>query len=108
VTRDASKVTPTAFNRLDDLLAIAESPAERFRRVAGRFGNRCGGGPGGGLGQPGAVRQLDPTGLVVDMLAGLQPMDEMLRGSGHYGPRVTVADDADPQTQLLAFTGRHP
>jgi hypothetical protein len=28
------------FNRLDDLLAIAGSPAERFRRVAGRFGDR--------------------------------------------------------------------
>lgn len=42
------------------------------------------------------------------MLAGMEPMDEALRSSGHYGPRVTVADDADPQTRLLAFIGRDP
>jgi hypothetical protein len=35
-------------------------------------------------------------------------MDEALRQSGHYGPRVTVAADADVQTQLLAFIGRTP
>jgi uncharacterized protein YndB with AHSA1/START domain len=28
------------FDRLDDLLGIADTPAERFRRVAGRFGDR--------------------------------------------------------------------
>jgi len=50
---------------------------------------------------------LDPD-EVSRMLAGLQPMDEMLRSSGHYGPKVTVAPDADEQTQLIAFTGRQP
>ena len=41
------------------------------------------------------------------MLAGMQPMDEMLRQSGHFGPRVEVPTDADDQTRLIAFTGRH-
>ena len=42
------------------------------------------------------------------MLVGMEPMDEMLRSSGHYGPRVEVAADADEQTRLIAFTGRTP
>jgi uncharacterized protein (TIGR03086 family) len=42
------------------------------------------------------------------MLAGLEPMDEVLRGSGHYGPRVEVAPGADVTTRLVAFTGRTP
>lgn len=45
---------------------------------------------------------------VAAMLAGMEPMDEMLRSSGHYGPRVEVPADADTQTRLIAFTGRHP
>lgn len=40
------------------------------------------------------------------MLAGMEPWDEALRSSGHYGPRMPVADDADAQTKLLAFIGR--
>ena len=36
------------------------------------------------------------------------PMDEVLRQSGHYGPRVEVPADADAQTRLLAFMGRRP
>jgi uncharacterized protein (TIGR03086 family) len=43
-----------------------------------------------------------------ELLAGMEPMDEMLRASGHYGPRVAVADDADTQTRLIGFTGRQP
>ena len=39
---------------------------------------------------------------------GMRPMDELLRSSGQYGPRVPVPDDADPQTKLLAFIGRRP
>ena len=39
---------------------------------------------------------------------GMKPMDEVLRQSGHYGPRVEVADDADEQTRFIAFTGRRP
>ena len=42
------------------------------------------------------------------MLDGIEAMDEAMRTSGHYGPRVDVADDADDQTRLLAFTGRRP
>src|SRR3546814_5036912 len=41
-----------------------------------------------------------------EMLEGMLPMDEVLRQSGQYGPRVEVPDDADVQTKLLAFLGR--
>lgn len=46
--------------------------------------------------------------VAAGMLAGMEPIDEMLRGSGHYGPRVEVPADADVVTRLIAFTGRHP
>jgi uncharacterized protein (TIGR03086 family) len=42
------------------------------------------------------------------MYEGMLPMDDMLRESGQFGPRVEVADDADPVTKLIAFTGRTP
>jgi uncharacterized protein (TIGR03086 family) len=42
------------------------------------------------------------------MLEGMLPMDEVLRKSGQYGPRVYVPEDADVQTKLLAFIGRTP
>lgn len=35
-----------------------------------------------------------------------KPMEEMLRGSGVYGSNVSVPDDADTQTKLLALVGR--
>jgi len=50
---------------------------------------------------------LDAT-EVHSMYEGIQPMDEALRQSGHYGPRVDVPADADEQTKLIAFTGRQP
>jgi len=50
---------------------------------------------------------LDPV-VVTDMLRGIEPLDEALRNSGHYGPRVVVSDTADDQTKLIAFTGRQP
>jgi uncharacterized protein (TIGR03086 family) len=50
---------------------------------------------------------LDPN-EVHGMLVGVEPMDEVLRSSGHYGPRIDVAEGADEQTRLLAFLGRHP
>ena len=50
---------------------------------------------------------LDPE-MVHTMLVGMEPLDEVLRQSGQYGPKVEVAPDADEQTRLLAFTGRHP
>ena len=42
------------------------------------------------------------------LFAGMEPIDELLRTSGHFGPRVEVPADADEQTKLIAFTGRHP
>jgi uncharacterized protein (TIGR03086 family) len=35
-------------------------------------------------------------------------VDDAMRSSGHYGPRVAVAPDADEQSRLLAFMGRTP
>lgn len=193
------------FDRLDDLLEVSGTPAERFRRVAGRFGDRVAEVPAGAWENPAPcegwtardiVRHLvgwvpavigqsgvafpagpsvddDPAGawqalagalqaalddpevadrefdvgppgrmsvanaismivtgdvlihtwdlaratglderldgvLVPEMLAGMQPIDEMLRSSGHYGPKVAMPDDADVQTKLIAFTGRDP
>lgn len=55
----------------------------------------------------GGDEQLDPT-EVHRMLVGMEPMDEILRASGHYGPRVAVPEDADELTRLIAFTGRRP
>jgi uncharacterized protein (TIGR03086 family) len=50
---------------------------------------------------------LDPD-EVHALLTGMESMDDALRASGHYGPRVDVPVDADEQTRLIAFTGRHP
>lgn len=55
----------------------------------------------------GQDERLDPERCAA-MLEGMLPLDDALRQSGHYGPRVDVPDDADPQTRLLAFIGRHP
>jgi uncharacterized protein (TIGR03086 family) len=55
----------------------------------------------------GQDERLDPDKCAV-MLEGMLPMDEVLRQSGHYGPRVEVPEDADVQTRLLAFIGRNP
>ena len=193
------------FDRLDDLLDIADTTSERFRRVAGRFGDRVAEMPadawespapcdgwtardvvrhlvewvpsvmrGAGLefrdlpsvdddplgawtmfadtlqaalddpsvaarefdvGPPGVMSVEQAIGMLVvgdilvhtwdlaraggldeqldariaaEMYAGMQPMDDMLRSSGHYGPRIDVADDADVQVKLIAFTGRRP
>jgi uncharacterized protein (TIGR03086 family) len=39
---------------------------------------------------------------------GMLPLDDVLRASGQYGPKVPVPADSDPQTLLLAFIGRRP
>jgi uncharacterized protein (TIGR03086 family) len=39
---------------------------------------------------------------------GMEPIDQLLRESGQYGPRVPVSDGADEQTRLIAFLGRQP
>lgn len=41
-------------------------------------------------------------------LAGMEPLDEMLRASGQYGARRPVADDAPASDRLAAFIGRDP
>lgn len=41
-----------------------------------------------------------------ELLAGMVPIEELLRSSGQYGPAVPVPDDADVQSRLLGFIGR--
>lgn len=53
----------------------------------------------------GGDERLDPD-EVRRLLVAMEPLDEVLRSSGHYGPRTPVPDDADEQTRLLAFIGR--
>ncbi|WP_433207904.1 TIGR03086 family metal-binding protein [Dactylosporangium sp. CS-047395] len=55
----------------------------------------------------GQDERLDPARCAA-MLEGMLPLDDLLRSSGQYGPRVEVPDDADAQTKLLAFIGRDP
>ena len=50
---------------------------------------------------------LDPVRCAA-LLEGLEPMDDVLRASGQYGPRVEIDEDADVQSRLLAFIGRDP
>ena len=45
---------------------------------------------------------------VAGMFEGMQGIDEMLRQSGHYGPKVEIDDGADLQSRLIAFVGRRP
>ena len=51
--------------------------------------------------------RLDPD-FCAQLLAGMEQMEEAIRSSGHYGARVEVPADADPQTKLLGFIGRDP
>ena len=51
--------------------------------------------------------RLDPQ-LCADLLAGMEPIDELLRSSGEYGARVPVPSDAGAQDQLIGFIGRDP
>jgi hypothetical protein len=51
--------------------------------------------------------RLDPE-HCADLLAGMEPIDEILRASGQYGPQVEVPDTADAQDRLLGFIGRDP
>jgi uncharacterized protein (TIGR03086 family) len=50
---------------------------------------------------------LDPDRCAA-MLPGMEQMEEAIRNSGQYGPRVEVPADADVQTRLLGFIGRDP
>jgi uncharacterized protein (TIGR03086 family) len=51
---------------------------------------------------------LDPDEVARLNSAMGQVPDEVLRSGGQFGPRIDVADDADLQTKLLAFSGRRP
>jgi uncharacterized protein (TIGR03086 family) len=55
----------------------------------------------------GLDESLDPI-EVHRMVEAMEPMDDLLRSSGHYGARVQVPSNADEQTRLIAFTGRQP
>jgi len=48
---------------------------------------------------------LDPD-KCAELLAGMEPIEDVLRASGQYGPRVEVPADADVQTRMLGFIGR--
>ena len=50
---------------------------------------------------------MDPA-RCAETLAGMEPLDEMLRASGQYGPKVEPPDDVDPAGRLMAFVGRDP
>ncbi len=60
------------------------------------------------LARAGGLDETLPADIVSEMLIGMEPLDDMLRTSGHYGPRVIVPDISDDQTKLIAFTGRTP
>jgi uncharacterized protein (TIGR03086 family) len=60
------------------------------------------------LARAGGLNERLETDIVHDMLVGMEPLDDILRSSGQYGPRVDVPPDADEQTRLIAFTGRRP
>ncbi|MFC8248183.1 DinB family protein [Streptomyces chartreusis] len=55
----------------------------------------------------GQDEHLDPV-KCAQLLDGMLPLDDVLRASGQYGPRVEVPKSADVQTHLLAFIGRKP
>jgi uncharacterized protein (TIGR03086 family) len=43
-----------------------------------------------------------------ELLAGMEPIEDLIRSSGQYGARVPVPAGADPQTRMLGFIGRDP
>lgn len=51
--------------------------------------------------------QLDED-VVAAVMAHLEPMEDMLRGTGRFGPKVEAPADADIVTRYIAFSGRQP
>ncbi len=51
--------------------------------------------------------RLDPD-FCARLFDGMAGLDELLRSSGQYGPRVEVPAGADAQSRLLGFIGRDP
>lgn len=45
---------------------------------------------------------------LAEQLAGMEPMEQAIRASEHFGPRVEVPADAPVVDRALAFTGRDP
>ena len=50
---------------------------------------------------------LDPE-RCAEMLAGMEPIEDVMRGSGQYGARVDVPPDADVQTRLSGSSAAIP
>jgi uncharacterized protein (TIGR03086 family) len=50
---------------------------------------------------------LDPE-LCAVLLSGMEPIEDLMRDSGQFGPRVPVPDDAGPEARLIGFIGRDP
>ena len=46
--------------------------------------------------------------LCAELLAGMEPIEDLMRSSGQYGPRVPVAAEASAQDRMLGFIGRDP
>jgi uncharacterized protein (TIGR03086 family) len=55
----------------------------------------------------GQVVELDAA-RCEEMLAGMEPIEDVMRESGQYGPRVPVPDEAPAQDRLVGFIGRDP
>lgn len=51
--------------------------------------------------------RLEPE-FCAALVAGMEPIEDAMRSSGQYGPRVAVPEDADAQTKMLGFIGRDP
>ena len=89
-----SVLTGSGELTLDPIPAVDDDPAKAWETLADQL-------------QALLDDSIDET-VAAEMLAGMEPMDEMLRSSGHYGARVEVDDAADVVTRLIAFTGRNP
>ncbi len=50
---------------------------------------------------------LDPV-FCQELLDGMTPIEDMLRSSGQYGPRVDVSPTAPVHERLMGFIGRDP
>ena len=55
-------------------------------------------------GQPVALDEAE----CATLLAGMEPLDDLLRSSGQYGPKVPVPGDAPAVDRLVGFIGRDP
>jgi len=51
--------------------------------------------------------RLDP-GFCALLLGGMEEYEDAMRGSGQYGTKFEVPDDADVRSRLLGFIGRNP